>query len=305
MSQFFLPVRGGAPGGARLVYEPVLFGAAQVRYADAKAKVDASEALQAMTPVAEGPVAVDWAQADDCPFAAGDLESEPAAGAAFASLPPSALKPRSYDTWQKAFVAWVYGSRKLSLLRSPALALVSSPGETEGDFRVRLQQAARERRDQAVADLREQYGKRLAQLQDRLRRAQEAREREQNQASTQKMQTAISFGATLLGALMGRKKVTTSTLGRATTAARGVGRTMKEAEDVKRAAETVETMQRQIAELEAELAAQAATIESAMTAGPLEKLEIAPKKSGIAVQVVALTWAPYWLDDRGGKTAAY
>ncbi|HOC19536.1 MAG TPA: hypothetical protein PKK95_14790, partial [Vicinamibacterales bacterium] len=208
VSQFFLPVRGAAPAGARLVYQPVLFGAAQVRFVDSKWKVDAAETLQATTPVADGPVAVDWAQAGECPFAPGDLETEPAPGASFAPLPASALKPKSYDAWQKAFVAWVYGSRKLGLFRSSALSLVSNPGETEGDFRVRLQQAARERRDEAVADLRERYAKRLAQLQDRLRRAQEAREREQNQASTQKMQTAISFGATLLGALMGRKKVT-------------------------------------------------------------------------------------------------
>lgn len=283
----------------------MLFGAAQVRFVDSKCKVDVTEPLQAMTRVADGPVAVDWAQAVECPFAAGDLETEPAAGASFGPLPAPALKPKSYDAWQKAFVAWVYGSRKLGLLRSAALSLVSNPGETEGDFRVRLQQAARERRDEAVADLRARYAKRLTQLQDRLRRAQEAREREQNQASTQKMQTAISFGATLLGALMGRKKISTSTLGRATTAARGVGRTMKEAEDVKRAAETVEALQRQIAELEAELAEQAAAIETMMTAGPLETLEIAPKKTGIVVQLVALAWAPHWEDGRGGRSVAY
>jgi len=305
VSQFFLPVRGSAPAGARLAYEPTLFGAAQVRYAEPKAKVDASEAVQVTAALSDGPVAVDWASAADSPFAPGDLESEPAGSASFAPLPAAALKPKSYEGWQRAFVTWVYGSRKLALLRSAALGLASNPGETEGDFRVRLQQAARERRDQAVAELREQYAKRLAQLQERLRRAQEAREREQNQASTQKMQTAISFGATLLGALMGRKAVSASTLGRATTAARGVGRTMKEAEDVKRAAETVEDLQRQVTDLEAELAAQAAGIETAMTAGPLERLEIAPKKTAIAVQVVALAWAPYWVDGRGGKKEAY
>ncbi len=83
--------------------------------------------------------------------------------------------------------------------------------------------------------LRQKYAARLAQLQNQLQRAQAARERESSQATAQKLQTAISFGATLLGAFMGRKAVSATTLGRATTAARGVGRTMKEAEDVKRA----------------------------------------------------------------------
>ena len=94
---------------------------------------------------------------------------------------------------------------------------------------------------------------RLAQLQNQLQRAQAARERESSQATAQKLQTAISFGATLLGAFMGRKAVSATTLGRATTAARGVGRTMKEAEDVKRADLSVEGVQQQIDAIEAEL----------------------------------------------------
>ena len=57
-----------------------------------------------------------------------------------------------------------------------------------------------------------------------------------------KLQTGVSMGATLLGALLGRKAVSAGTLGRATTAARGVGRSMKEAADIKRAGESVEAV---------------------------------------------------------------
>ncbi len=133
VSQFFLPVRGSAPAGARLVYQPMLFGAAQVRFADPKAKVEASETLQAVTPVARRPPCR-WTgrRPPTAPFTPGDLESEPAAGASFAPLPPTALKPKSYDAWQKAFVSWVYGSRKLSLFRSSALSLVSNAGRDRG-----------------------------------------------------------------------------------------------------------------------------------------------------------------------------
>jgi hypothetical protein len=198
----------------------------------------------------------------------------------------------------------VYGSKKLELLRSAEPPLVSQPGETEGQFRVRLQQAARETRDAAVERLRQQYAPKIATLQERLRRAQAAEEREASQASSAKLQTAISFGATLLGAFMGRKAVSMSTVGRATTAARGVGRSMKEAEDVKRAAESVASVQQQIDALEAELREQTAGVEAKMVSAPLEPLTISPKKTGIAVQLVALTWVPYWDDGRGGRTGA-
>jgi hypothetical protein len=304
VDQYFLPVRGDAPGGSRLVYAPRLLGIAQVRFADARAKVDAVETVTVMTPIAEAPVPVDWAAAAETVYGASDLEREPEPNALFAPLPAQASKARNYDSWRKSFVTWIYGTKKLEVLRSADPALVSAPGESEGQFRVRLQQAAREGRDQAVERLRQQYAPRLATLQERLRRAQAARDREAGQAAAAKMQTAISFGSTLLGAFMGRKAVSLSTIGRATTAARGVGRSMKEAEDVRRADESVEAVQQQIDAIEADLREQTSALEATMANGPLERLAVAPKKSGIEAQVVALTWVPCWEDATGARTEA-
>jgi hypothetical protein len=290
IDQFFLPVRGAAPAGSRLVYQPVLLGSAQVRFADPKAGIDQTEEVTVLTALTDAAVPVDWSLAEDSEFAASDLEREAAEGIEFATLPPPAVKPKSYDAWKKAFGTWVYGSRKLTILRAPDVGLVSGPGETEGQFRVRVQQAARERRDQAVEALRQKYAERLAQLQGQMQRAQAAREREATQATAQKVQTAISFGATLLGAFMGRKPVSVATLGRATTAARGVGRTMKEAEDVKRAELGVEAVQQQIDAIEAELRAETAALDTRLGSGPFDALTVAPKKTGITVQLVALAW---------------
>jgi hypothetical protein len=304
IEQYFLPVRGRAPAGARLVYSPALLGVAQVRFTDAKAKVDATQAVTVVTPIADAPVPVDWAAATDSEFGPSDLERAAAEGAAYDTLPAAASKAKSYDAWTKAFGTWIYGAKKLDVLRSADPPLVSQPGEAEGQFRVRMQQGARESRDQAVEQMRQQYAPKLAALQERLRRAQAAQDREAGQAQSAKLQTAISFGATLLGAFMGRKAVSMSTVGRATTAARGVGRSMKEAEDVKRAGETVAAVQEQIDALDAELRERAATIETAMANAPLETLTVSPKKTGIAVQLVALTWVPFWHDASGGRTPA-
>ena len=304
IDQYFLPVRGSAPASAHLVYSPMLLGVAEVRFSDPKTNVDSAQTVTVTTLVSDAPVPVDWNTAAESAFGPSDLEREAGAGAAYDPLPAAASKAKSYDAWKKSFGTWVYGSKKLELLRSADPPLVSQPGETEGQFRVRLQQAARELRDAAVEQLRQQYAPRIASLQERLRRAQAAEEREASQASAAKLQTAISFGATLLGAFMGRKAVSMSTVGRATTAARGVGRSMKEAEDVKRAAESVASVQQQIDALEAELREQTAGVEAKMASAPLESLSIVPKKTGIAVQLVALTWVPFWDDGRGGRTEA-
>jgi hypothetical protein len=297
-------VRGAAPAGSQLVYSPALLGVAQVRFAEPKAKFDVTQTITAMTPVTGGAVAVDWGAATDTEFGPNDLERAAADGAAYDPLPAPASKAKSYDAWTKSFGTWVYGAKKVEVLRSEEPPMVSQPGETEGQFRVRLQQAARESRDRAVDVLRQKYAPKIAALQEKLRRAQAAQEREAGQASAAKLQTAISFGATVLGAFMGRKAVNMSTIGKATTAARGVGRSMKEAEDAKRAGESVASVQAQIDALEAEMNEQAASVEASMAAAPLESLTVAPKKTGIVVQLVALTWVPMWDDGSGNRKTA-
>ncbi len=204
-------------------------------------------------------------------------------------------------------VTWLYGTQQIELYRSPSAKVVSNPGESERDFRIRLQQTTREGRDDQADKLRQKYAPKVASLQERKRRAQDAVAREKAQADQSKMQTAISVGSTLLGAFMGRKAVSASSLGRASTAARGVSRSMKESQDIARAEDTVKTLQQQEAELNAEFETQMAELQS--TADPLkEELEtivVKPKKANISVQLCALVWAPFWRDAQGTLAPAW
>jgi hypothetical protein len=97
--QHFVPVRGAAPAGTELVYQPMLYGAADLRFTDAKKGVDTSEAVALMTQVTADPVAVDWTRAVDVALDPSELASAPEDGARFAELPPAAAKAKSYATW--------------------------------------------------------------------------------------------------------------------------------------------------------------------------------------------------------------
>ncbi len=307
VAQYFVPVRGTAPAGASLVYCPMVMGAAQVRFVDPKLRLDEARDVAYLAPIQQTAVPVDWQRAAPSPLGVDELETEPAAGAGFAPLPPEAAKAKSYETWSRDLAAWLYGNLSLDLMSSPVLGEVSRPGETERDFRARLQVAARERRDQEVEKLRKKYAPKMAALEERIRRAEQAAEREKEQAKQQKMQTAISVGATLLGAFLGRKAVSTATMGRAATAARAGSRAWKEAQDVARAAESVEAVRQQLADLEQQFNEEARAIEEAAgdAAGPLETISVKPKKANIAVRLTALAWTPYWRDPHGGLRAAF
>jgi hypothetical protein len=301
--EVFLPLR--RPPARGLEYRPAVLGLGRVHYRDAKLGVDSSEEVALLAPL--GDLSLDWQAAQAVDLDEADLERQPAEGAAFGALSAKAADGRNYEAWSKSFADALYRTRALTLWRSPSARLVSRPGESEGEFRVRLADAARESRDALKETIRRRYAAKVDLLEQRLRRAQERIEREKSQASAQKMQTAISMGSTILGALFGRRRLSTSTLGRATTAARGVGRVLREGEDVDRAQDSAEALQQQIADLNAEMEAETKTQEAQTDprAEVLETLSIKPKKADLEARLVALAWVPYLPGGKGGVEPAW
>jgi len=297
ITQYFIPVRGSGDASARLTYHPTLLGAAEVRYSDSKS-VDMTQQVTLLATFTDGPVNLDWSTAVPLDLPIQDLESEAQAGAQFVEAPADATKAKSYANWRKDLASWLYRNQRLELLESPTLEIVSNPGESERDFRLRLQQLGREQRDDAVEKLRRKYAPKMEQLEDRKRRAEQAVAREAEQAKGQKVQTAISFGATLLSSFLGRKRASLSTIGRATTAVRGVGRSMKESQDVDRAEDNVAVISQKLADLEAEFQSETSALERSLDpqTEQLEKVSLKPTKANIAVKLVTLAWAPYWDD---------
>ena len=155
---------------------------------------------------------------------------------------------RMPSSWNRSLVCWPTPGRQAT--GRGARKAASSPGEMEGEFRARLTQLAREQRDRKLAKLEKRYAPKLARLNERIRKAEARIGREKSQYTQQKVQTAISVGATVLGALFGRKVASAGTVGRATTAMRGAGRTAREKGDIARAKREVEAQQQRLAELE-------------------------------------------------------
>jgi Sec-independent protein translocase protein TatA len=305
--QHFIPVRGSQPSGSALIYQPMLLGAAQVRVSDSKTRVDVTQDVTVLVPISDGAVAVDWDHALEAGLALADLESSPADGAQFGAVPNAASKAKSYALWNRDFAGWLFRTQKVDLLKSPSAKEVSKPGESERDFRVRLQQFGREARDKQLDRLRQQYAPKIAALQDRIRRAGQMVERQQAESRSSQMQAAISVGASILGAFLGRKTISATNIGRATTAIRGAGRAIKESKDVVQAEENVSALQQQLADLESQFKMETDALAAAIDPlnETLETISLKPTKANIAVKLVALAWTPHWRDGNGVLTPAW
>jgi hypothetical protein len=286
IQQFFVPTASPSPR-----YEPVALGIAKIAFADPKLEISESRDVVAAARIGDGAVPVDWTSAEVVDVAPSDLGSAPEGAPTFAALPKAAAQAKNYASWQKTFTTWLAGSQTLELRRHASSKLTSKTGESERDFAIRVQTAQREARDAEVDALRKKYADKRATLEARLRRLQQSVEKEQDQASQQKLQTVVSIGATVMGALFGRKTLSTGTLGRATTAVRGFGRSAKEAEDVRRAQDNVADAQKALDELDAEIADATKAIGARYDADTaFETVKITPKRGQIAVQCVALGW---------------
>jgi hypothetical protein len=294
IEQFYVPMRGRTASGEAVQYQPSLYARATVRFADSKRGVDVTHTVTRIVPFGSGAVVVDWDSSEEADVPAEDLETTPEQPPYFAPLPAAAAKAASYQAWLRDYSRWLYQTQELTLLSDEATGLASKPDESEAEFRARVQLAAREERDAEKDKLRRKYAPKTATLVEKIRRAEEAVRREEEQASQQKLQTTVSIGSSILGALLGRKVISAGNIGRATTAARGMGRNMKEAGDIKRAQTNVDALKAQLAnlegELEAELAGQEATAPSATRT--FASITIKPKKTHIAAERVVLVWNP-------------
>ena len=305
--QHFIPIRGSQPSGSALIYQPMLLGASQVRVSDNKAGIDVTQDVTILAPISDGAVAVNWDRAAESGLALADLESSPLDGAQFGSVPSAASKAKSYEAWNKDFAGWLFRTQKVDLLKSPSTKESSKPGESERDFRVRLQQSGREARDKQSDSLRKKYASKIAAIQDRIRRAGQMVERQQAESRSSQMQAAISVGASILGAFLGRKTISATNIGRATTAIRGAGRAIKESKDVGQAEENVSALQQQLADLEAQFKTETDALAAATDplSEKLETMSLKPTKANIAVKLVALAWTPHWQDGKGVLTQSW
>jgi hypothetical protein len=286
--QYYLPARD-IPVGAAIEYLPQLVCAGTVHFVDRKHSIATAQKVMVLAPLADGPAAVDWERVEESTVAADRLEARPAPDAAFRELPTAAAQPKSYTGWKKDFDDYLYRNRKLELFASEAFGEVSQPGESERDFRVRLQQLTRERRDEEVAALRDKYGAKMDRLEERLRKAEQKREKEAEQAKQIKLDTALRIGSTILGAVLGRSTRTSSG-----TALRSVTRSWRDSQDVDRAEEDIEKVKQELAAMSAEAESEIQELQERLDPmkQDLTKTEVRPRRTDVEVDFVGLAWVP-------------
>ncbi len=289
--EVFLSSDGPVPSGG-LLYKPAILGRARVRFTNTKARIDCDREVFCLAPAGDQLGESAWEggrQFAEVP----EVESGPQGGG-FASLPAALAAAKAYASLGTSLKNHLARTAKLTVFTAPAIDAVSRPDETEGEFRVRIAQQVREWRDKEIDRISDKSAAKLASLNDRIARARQKVEKEKAEAKNKSMQTYVSIGTAVLSAILGRKVASSTTVGRAATSMRSASRATRHQADVVHAEEALSDLEEKLATLEGEVSEELEKVR--LEANPdrlvLESIEIAPKKTEIAVDDVVLAWVP-------------
>lgn len=292
IDEYFLRPR---EAGARVTgYEPLLFSEVRLHFVDTKAKVDCWQSAQLIHDAVHHGSDLDWKNAECAMQELAAYDGQPADGLAFAPLPDGMARPSEYAAWKKMLLAHIYQNITLELYACHELKMASTTSESEGDFRARIDVVLRERRDREMDKIRRTYASKLRVAQERLRKEQARLDKQQELYGQQKMNTVISLGSTILGALLGRSTVSATTIGRAATTMRGATRTTAKKVDVEQARENIAAAAGKCQQIEDELETLLEQVRAHNDSASIEisRIDIRPRKTDITVSAFGIAWMP-------------
>lgn len=305
--QTFIEATEPASSASHILYRPALVSRAQLHFVKTTREIDEWRTVTALAPIPDRVPPSVWSKATIYGEDAPERLPQPEEGARFGRVPKAASDPKAYRSFGTRLKAALYRDQALTLWRCPKLRLWSEAGETQGDFQARVSQLVREKRDEAVGQLEARYAKKVQRLQERVRKAEQRIEKEEQDVSTSKQSTLISIGQTILGALFGRKKLSTGTVGRAGTTLGKASRMQKEKEDVERAKADAEAAAEELRAMEAEAQTEIEKLQDEHDPAQYEVTDasLKPRKSDIQVEDVVLAWTPWAVSPDGVATPIF
>jgi hypothetical protein len=307
VDQYFVAANARVDGDDRLVYRPMLIGEGRLHYVRASYKIDKWMEKRFLAPIEGGEMPDEvWENAEPL-VEALDMDRRPDNEAVFAELPIDLQKAKNYKTWAKELKEFLYRKQSLTVYKCNELKQYSQPGEVLGDFKVRLEQAVSEKRDEAKEKLTRKYASKFNTLRDRIRRAEDKVEVEEEQYKQSRVTGMLSVGTTLMGALFGRKALSVTNARRAGSSMRAFGRSSKEKSDIDRAKDNLEEIMQKYEDLEDQFNQDVDELGEKLSIENMafEELSVPPRKSDISIEQFGVCWLPFVVDATGIANPAY
>jgi hypothetical protein len=268
-------------------YLPTLGAETRVGFFNQSRGIDEQEEERLVLPLEPSDTEPAWERAQPYESDFSRFPTKPADKVKLGRLPDFILEDKGLKQAKRALEALLYREKKLELYRVKSPKMESKPYESLGDFKVRLQDALNEKKEEEIDKLKERYEKKERVFLDRMQRAKARLSKEESDVTSKTTDTVISAGIAVLGALFGRSS--TAKIG--STINKG-SRILKEQGDVSRAEQRVQEIQQKIDDLGYELEDKIDVLEETFGVDrcKIETFAIKPRKTDIDIGQLALVW---------------
>lgn len=277
-------------GGATLAYVPMLLAQAAVRYSDRKTSTYTVRTFAYHVPDVERAGIIHWDEYKAQPLDTKRVSGEPMVQAIFGELSPGLTDKQRMTQLRRELVDMLYTTAQLKLPYNKELDIFGSADGQFSEFRARVTQAARERRDAAIDALTAKTETQMDRLDAEMQRTIQKLQNEQRELEAEKRNELFTTGEAILSLLKGRTTYTLSRMARAQ-----VFRSRSKGE--------LEMYQHGIAQVQEKMAKAEQDFEAALqqlnqywaaVAQQVDEYVVTPYKKDILPELFGVGWVPYW-----------
>ncbi|MBL6957012.1 MAG: ATP-binding protein [Chlorobium phaeobacteroides] len=289
---------GALPKSAtvRLFYRPGLLGFADVYFIDKRRGIKDKAEKKLLLHIPDATIEPDWKNAVELPFPEKTLLQKPETpenihGPYFAPVQKTVNNNRKLAALSRQLDDWLYYHERKTIAVHEELNLFQHPDESPREFSIRLQQAAREKRDDAIDALEKKFEKQIARLEKKLRKEKRELAKDEREHDNRKKQELVSIGETLIGFFMGRRSSSriNTTLNKRRMTARAKAEIEESHEEIEELHEEIENIETEMQEQVEEISKRWMSAENQLKTDAL-----APRRTDINIHSVNIGWLPFW-----------
>ncbi|NPA73128.1 MAG: DUF87 domain-containing protein [Epsilonproteobacteria bacterium] len=271
-------------------FYPYLYAESKVRFYNQKRGIDEEEKNCLKFELDESVDEVCWRDAIE--EEAENIVNSAGENVSYNPLPDIITQAKSLKEFEKKLKNYLYHEKKIELFVCKDLKIESSPHQKKRDFLVDIQNILKEKQDEEIEKLKKKYQSKNDKLEDKLKKLEMKLEKEKSDVSAKTTDTIINVGLTILGALFGSKKLSSTTIRRGASSIKKGGEILKEKNDVKNVESLMEEVRSEAENLEAELAKEIEKIKERYSVDnyEIDTISIKPRRSDIGVDKMCLLW---------------
>lgn len=275
---------------AQTPFYPYMYASAKVRFLNQKRAIDIEENLEFKLELDVTNNIIEWGNSRE--ETCEGLSTKAPNNASYAELPSLMTEAKTLKEFEKNLSDYLYGSKKLELFTCSALKLESKLNQSKRDFTVEVGDTLKELRDEKAEALKDKFQLKFNSLQDKLQQLEFKLEKEQIDVSSKTTDTIVDIGLAVIGAFLGSKAISASTMRSGASAFKKGRGVLKERGDVQNVEMLLQDTQDEIQELQEQLKEEIQNIENELD---IKNYEILPslitlKRSDIIIKDMALLW---------------